>query len=92
MYIHILRLVAKAIDPAFHAKLRDIVQSRNGALRSAPVKGDDRIRSKCLSKDDYRYKQPPRPAQTLGAGGLNAAVGESLGPGRRKNSFHYSCA
>jgi ankyrin repeat protein len=71
IYIHILRLTARAIDTSYQHIMEEIaLESTNGdpkdyTFSKATIKGDSRIRSKALSQDDHCFENRPRPALNI---------------------------
>lgn len=65
VYIHTLRLVCKALDFKYQALVGEVVNKHGGELKSAPVKGDQRMRNKALSEEDHALQPRPRPALNI---------------------------
>ena len=60
--IHMLRLIAMAIDEEYQETAKMALQKFDGRyeFRGAPIKGDARMRNKCVSVDDHRPEPKPR--------------------------------
>ena len=79
-YIHFLRMIAYAVDDAYHMALNECIQPyivdkklfHHNGLSS--IKGYVRMRNKMLSKEDHRYREKPRPAHNVDINRALAAV------------------
>lgn len=89
VYIHVLRLLATAVDTQFiadveswigHDLLVDGKTSHNG------IKGFERMANKMVSKDDHRHSPRPRPAQNVDINRTLAtfAIGVNMKEGLQK--------
>ena len=60
--IHMLRLIAMAIDDEYQEAVKKALRVFDGRYeyRGAPIKGDARMRNKCVSVDDHRAEPKPR--------------------------------
>jgi ankyrin repeat protein len=58
-------MVGMAIDRRFQSHVREVCESCRGEFYPAPMKGYQRMKEKCLSKDDHYYKTYPRPGHNL---------------------------
>jgi hypothetical protein len=59
-FIHVLRMVAMAIDLMYQEIVQKICKDCNGSFRSAEIKGFVRMKNKCISKKDHYYETYPR--------------------------------
>ena len=65
VYIHILRMLAMAIDPLWQATIKSAIEAHRGEIKSVPIKGDARMRNKMLAQEDHRFERKPRPAMNI---------------------------
>jgi hypothetical protein len=65
VYIHVLRLVALAVDAEFQAAAKGIVEECKGEFKPTAIKGHARMKNKCAAKDDHRNEKKPRPALNI---------------------------
>ena len=67
IYIHMLLLVATALNPLFGTALETLASDLDGiALQDAPIKSFARMLNKLMAADDHRYvEQKPRPAMNI---------------------------
>ena len=65
--IHMLRLIAMAINDDYQEAAKAALHEFEGRyeFRPAPIKGDARMRNKCVSVDDHRPERKPRPANNI---------------------------
>jgi hypothetical protein len=59
-FIHVLRMVAMAIDLMYQELVRKICEDCNGSFRNADIKGFVRMKNKCISKEDHYHEEYPR--------------------------------
>jgi hypothetical protein len=59
-FIHILRMVAMAIDPMYQEIVQKICEDCNGSFRKTEIKGFVRMKNKCISKEDHYHEAYPR--------------------------------
>ncbi len=59
-FIHVLRMVAMAIDPVYQEIVQKICEDCNGRFRKTEIKGFVRMKNKCISKEDHYYETYPR--------------------------------
>jgi hypothetical protein len=59
-FIHVLRMVAMAIDRMYQNLVQKICEDCNGSFREAEIKGFVRMKNKCISKEDHYYEAYPR--------------------------------
>ena len=59
-FIHVLRMVAMAIDQMFQEIVQKICEDCNGSFRKTEIKGFVRMKNKCISKEDHYYEAYPR--------------------------------
>jgi hypothetical protein len=59
-FIHVLRMVAMAIDLMYQEIVQKICEDCNGSFRKTEIKGFVRMKNKCISKDDHYYEAYPR--------------------------------
>ncbi len=59
-FIHVLRMVAMAIDLMYQEIVHKICEDCNGSFRSTEIKGFVRMKNKCISKEDHYYEAYPR--------------------------------
>jgi hypothetical protein len=59
-FIHVLRMVAMAIDLMYQEIVQKICEDCNGSFRKAEIKGFVRMKNKCISKEDHYYEEYPR--------------------------------
>jgi hypothetical protein len=64
-YIHCLRMVAMAVDALYQALVKEICTRSNGIFSSPVIKGYVRMMNKCLSPENHRWEQFPRPEVNL---------------------------
>ena len=55
VYIHVVRMIAMAIDPQFQAKVSRAATELGGSYRGVPTKNVARMWNKLLAKDDHRH-------------------------------------
>ena len=55
VYIHVLRMVALAIDADFQQYCTNLASEHNGQLRGVPIKGVTRMWNKMQSRTDHRF-------------------------------------
>ncbi len=60
-FIHVLRMVAMAIDLMYQEIVQKICEDCNGSFRKTEIKGFVRMKNQCTSKDHY-YEAYPRSA------------------------------
>ena len=66
IYIHMLLLIATALDPLFAAALRRLLGGIEGIeLIKAPIKSFTRMINKLMTADDHRHDVKPRPAMNI---------------------------
>ena len=63
--IHVLRLVALAVDGIFQAIVEEITQANGGEFKSTAIKGHARQLNKAQAGDDHRNEPAPRPALNI---------------------------
>ena len=63
--IHVLRLVALAVDGIFQAIVEEITLANGGEFKSTAIKGHARQLNKAQARDDHRNEPAPRPAQNI---------------------------
>jgi hypothetical protein len=59
-FIHVLRMVAMAIDLMYQEIVQKICEDCNGSFRKTEIKGFVRMKNKCISKEDHYYEAYPR--------------------------------
>jgi hypothetical protein len=59
-FIHVLRMVAMAIDLMYQKIVQEICEDCNGIFRKTEIKGFVRMKNKCISKEDHYYEAYPR--------------------------------
>jgi hypothetical protein len=59
-FIHVLRMVAMAIDLMYQDIVQKICEDCNGRCRITQIKGFVRMKNKCISKKDHYYEAYPR--------------------------------
>jgi hypothetical protein len=59
-FIHVLRMVAMAIDLMYQEIVKKICEDCNGSFTKTEIKGFVRMRNKCTSKEDHYYEVYPR--------------------------------
>ncbi len=59
-FIHVLRMVAMAIDLMYQEIVQKICEDCNGSFRKTEIKGFVRMKYKCISKEDHYYEAYPR--------------------------------
>jgi hypothetical protein len=59
-FIHVLRMVAMAIDLMYQEIVQKICEDCNGSFRTTEIKGFVRMKNKCISKEDHYYEAYPR--------------------------------
>ena len=59
-FIHVLRMVAMAIDLMYQETVQKICEDCNGSFRKTEIKGFVRMKNKCISKEDHYYEAYPR--------------------------------
>jgi hypothetical protein len=59
-FIHVLRMVAMAIDLIYQETVQKICEDCNGSFRKTEIKGFVRMKNKCISKEDHYYDAYPR--------------------------------
>ena len=64
-FIHLVRLIAMAVAEDFHKTCEDIHNVHSGEWRKPKIKGDARMRNKCLSSEDHLHCLKPRPAHNI---------------------------
>ena len=66
IFMHVLILLAVALDPLYEALLMDLQSHCTGIrVQKAPVKTYSRMLGKLFSADDHRYEDKPRPAMNI---------------------------
>ncbi len=60
VWIHVLRMIAMAIDGLYQEAVDKVCTSCGGIFRAAEIKGLVRMRNKCISKEDHYYGAYPR--------------------------------
>jgi hypothetical protein len=63
-YIHVLRMVAMAIDLMYQEIVQKVCEDCNGSFRNTEIKGFVRMKNKCISKEDHYYEAYPRSVLT----------------------------
>jgi hypothetical protein len=59
-FIHVLRMVAMAIDLMYQEIVQKICEDCNGSFRKTEIKGYVRMKNKCISKEDHYHEAYPR--------------------------------
>ena len=59
-FVHVLRMVAMAIDLMYQKIVQEICEDCNGSFRKTEIKGFVRMKNKCISKEDHYYEAYPR--------------------------------
>ena len=59
-FIHVLRMVAMAIDLKYQESVQKICENCDGSFRKTEIKGFVRMKNKCVSKEDHFYELYPR--------------------------------
>ena len=59
-FIHVLRMVAMAIDLKYQEIVQKICENCDGSFRKTEIKGFVRMKNKCVSKEDHFYEAYPR--------------------------------
>jgi hypothetical protein len=59
-FIHVLRMVAMAIDLMYQEIVQKICEDCHGSFRKTEIKGFVRMKNKCISKEDHYYEAYPR--------------------------------
>jgi hypothetical protein len=59
-FIHCLRLIAIGIDDQFQTAVEGIVEDHKGTFKKSAIKGFDRMKNKCVSKEDHYHDEYPR--------------------------------
>ncbi len=59
-FIHVLRMVAMAIDLMYQEIVRKMCEDCNGSFRDTEIKGFVRMKNKCISKEDHYHETYPR--------------------------------
>jgi hypothetical protein len=59
-FIHVLRMVAMAVDLMYHKIVQKICEDCHGSFTSTEIKGFVRMKNKCISKEDHYYEAYPR--------------------------------
>ena len=59
-FIHVLRMVAMAIDLMYQEIVQKICEDCNGSFRNTEIKGFVRMKNKCISKEDHYHEAYPR--------------------------------
>jgi hypothetical protein len=59
-FIHVLRMVAMAIDLMYQEIVQKICEDCNGSFRNTEIKGFVRMKNKCVSKEDHYFEAYPR--------------------------------
>ena len=59
-FIHVLRMVAMAIDLKYQEIVQKICENCDGSFRKTEIKGFVRMKNKCVSKEDHYYEAYPR--------------------------------
>ena len=55
VYIHVLRMIALAVDNDYQNFCRVLAKAHRGDVRTAPIKGMTRMWNKLLSRNDHRF-------------------------------------
>ena len=55
VYIHVLRMVAMAIDTDYQSEIANLAKEYNGEHRAAELKGVARMWNKLMARNDHRY-------------------------------------
>ncbi len=63
-FIHVLRMVAMAIDLMYQDIVQKVCNDCNGSFRKTEIKGFVRMKNKCISKEDHYYEAYPRSVLT----------------------------
>ncbi len=63
-FIHVLRMVAMAIDLMYQEIVKKVCKDCNGSFRNTEIKGFVRMKNKCISKEDHYYEPYPRSVLT----------------------------
>jgi hypothetical protein len=59
-FIHVLRMVAMAIDLMYQEIVQKICEDCKGSFRKTDIKGFVRMKNKCISKEDHYHETYPR--------------------------------
>ncbi len=59
-FIHVLRMVAMAIDLMYQEIIQKICDDCYGSFMKTKIKGFVRMKNKCISKEDHYYEAYPR--------------------------------
>ena len=59
-FIHVLRMVAMAIDLMYQEIVQKICEDCHGSFTNTEIKGFARMKNKCVSKEDHYYEAYPR--------------------------------
>ena len=59
-YLHVLLMLAGAVNKAFQTWCRDTLGDTISELQTPPIKSYGRMRNKMFSADDHRFKSSPR--------------------------------
>ena len=65
VYIHVIRMVALAIDKDYQFIAKKCAKNHDGTCKYGGIKGYARIRSKVLSREDHANEVRPRPALNI---------------------------
>jgi hypothetical protein len=65
VYIHVLRMMAMALDSEFQTAVNIECDECGGDFEAAMIKGYTRMVNKCLSKSDHYYEDFPRPGYNI---------------------------
>jgi hypothetical protein len=82
VYIHLLRMVAVAVDADFQRYVTDMTHLHHGECKSVPIKGTTRMWNKLHARDDHRQLPP-----SLVAGGMNRRSGQNIDIVRNCSTF-----
>jgi hypothetical protein len=63
-FIHVLRMVAMAIDLMYQEIVQKICEDCHGSFVNTEIKGFVRMKNKCISKEDHYYEAYPRSVLT----------------------------
>jgi hypothetical protein len=82
VYIHLLRMVAAAVDADFQRHVADLTHLHRGECRSVPIKGTTRMWNKLHARDDHRQLPPD-----LVAAGMKRRSGQNIDIVRNCSTF-----
>jgi hypothetical protein len=64
-FIHFIRMVGMGIDASFQKAVEEVCTNAKGEFKGCAIKGFVRMKNKCISRDDHRYKAYPRPSHNI---------------------------